>query len=42
MSEIAKWSPIIKAAGGHYRLVPSGKRPLNYDLWASAKEEWTR
>ena len=27
--------------GGHYRLVPTGKRPLNYDLWASAKQEWT-
>ena len=32
----------IKAAGGHYRLIPTGKRPLNYDLWASAREEWTR
>jgi myo-inositol-1(or 4)-monophosphatase len=40
--DVAAGLAIIKASGGHYRLVPTGKRPLNYDLWASAKEEWTR
>ena len=40
--DVAAGLAIIKAAGGHYRLVPTGKRPLNYDLWASAREEWTR
>jgi myo-inositol-1(or 4)-monophosphatase len=40
--DVAAGLAIIKASGGHYRLVPTGKRALNYDLWASAKEEWTR
>jgi len=40
--DVAAGLAIIKAAGGHYRLVPTGKRALNYDLWASAKEDWTR
>ncbi len=40
--DVAAGIAIIKAAGGHFRLVPTGKRPLNYDLWASAREEWTR
>ena len=40
--DVAAGLAIIKASGGHYRLVPTGKRPLNYDLWASAREEWTR
>ena len=40
-SDLEKWPAIIKASGGHYRLVPTGKRALNYDLWASAREEWT-
>lgn len=39
--DVAAGLAIIKAAGGHFRLVPTGKRPLNYDLWASAKQEWT-
>jgi myo-inositol-1(or 4)-monophosphatase len=40
--DVAAGLAIIKASGGHYRLVPTGRRPLNYDLWASAREEWTR
>ncbi len=40
--DVAAGLAIIRASGGHYRLVPAGKRPLNYDLWASAHEEWTR
>ncbi len=40
--DVAAGLAIIRASGGHYRLVPTGKRPLNYDLWASAREEWTR
>jgi myo-inositol-1(or 4)-monophosphatase len=40
--DVAAGLAIIKASGGHYRLIPTGKKPLNYDLWASAREEWTR
>ena len=40
--DVAAGLAIIRASGGHYRLVPTGRRPLNYDLWASAREEWTR
>jgi myo-inositol-1(or 4)-monophosphatase len=40
--DVAAGLAIIKASGGYFRLVPTGKRPLNYDLWASAREEWTR
>ena len=38
--DVAAGLAIIKASGGHYRLVPTGKRPLNYDLWASGRAEW--
>jgi myo-inositol-1(or 4)-monophosphatase len=40
--DVAAGLAIIKASGGYFRLVPTGKRPLNYDLWASGREEWTR
>ena len=40
--DVAAGLAIIKASGGYFRLVPTGKRPLNFDLWASAREEWTR
>lgn len=40
--DVAAGLAIIKASGGHFRLVPTGKRPLNYDLWASSHEEWLR
>lgn len=40
--DVAAGLAILRASGGHYRLVPTGRRPLNYDLWASAREEWTR
>ena len=40
--DVAAGLAIIKASGGYYRLTPTGKRPLNYDLWAAAREEWTR
>lgn len=40
--DVAAGLAIIRASGGHFRLVPTGKRPLNYDLWASSHEEWTR
>lgn len=40
--DVAAGLAIIKASGGHYRLIPTGKKPLNFDLWASAREEWTR
>ena len=39
--DVAAGLALIKAAGGFYRLVPSGKKPLNYDLWASGHEAWT-
>jgi len=40
--DVAAGLAIIKAAGGYYRLVPTGRRPLNYDLWASGREAWIR
>jgi len=40
--DVAAGLAIIKAAGGCYRLVPTGKRALNYDLWASGREDWIR
>lgn len=40
--DVAAGLAIIKASGGHFRLVPTGKRPLNYDLWASSHAEWTQ
>lgn len=40
--DVAAGLAIIKASGGYFRMVPTGKRPLNYDLWASGREEWTR
>lgn len=33
---------LIKGSGGHYRMVPTGKHPLNFDLWVSGREAWTR
>ena len=33
---------LVKASGGSYRMVPTGRHPLSFDLWASAREEWTR
>ncbi len=39
--DVAAGLAIIKASGGYFRLVPTGKRSLNYDLWASSHEEWT-
>ena len=40
--DVAAGLALVKASGGHYRLEPTGKRPLNFDLRASAREEWTR
>lgn len=40
--DVAAGLALIKGAGGHYRMVPTGKRPLNFDLWVSAREAWTR
>jgi myo-inositol-1(or 4)-monophosphatase len=40
--DVAAGLALIKGSGGHYRLVPTGRRPLSFDLWASAREEWTR
>ena len=40
--DVAAGLALIKGAGGYYRMVPTGKRPLNFDLWVSAREEWTR
>ena len=39
--DVAAGLAIIQASGGHYRLIPTGKRPLNFDLWASAHQAWT-
>ena len=39
--DVAAGLAIIKASGGHYRMIPTGKKPLNFDLWASAHEAWT-
>lgn len=39
--DVAAGLALIQAAGGFYRMVPSGKKPLNYDLWASGREAWT-
>jgi len=40
--DVAAGLAIIQAAGGCYRLVPPGKRALNYDLLASGREDWIR
>ena len=39
--DVAAGLAIIKASGGHYRMIPTGKKPLNFDLWASAHAAWT-
>jgi len=39
--DVAAGLAIIKASGGHYRMIPTGKKPLNFDLWASAHQAWT-
>lgn len=39
--DVAAGLALVKASGGHYRLEPTGRHPLNFDLWASAREEWT-
>jgi myo-inositol-1(or 4)-monophosphatase len=40
--DVAAGLALIKGAGGYYRMVPTGKRPLNFDLWVSGREAWTR
>lgn len=40
--DVAAGLALVKASGGHYRLEPTGRHPLNFDLRASAREEWTR
>jgi myo-inositol-1(or 4)-monophosphatase len=40
--DVAAGLALIKGSGGHYRMTSTGKRPLNFDVWVSAREEWTR
>ncbi|HAZ65350.1 MAG TPA: hypothetical protein DCY41_01185 [Opitutae bacterium] len=40
--DVAAGLALIKGSGGYYRIIPTGKRPLNFDVWVSAREEWTR
>jgi myo-inositol-1(or 4)-monophosphatase len=38
--DVAAGLAILRAAGGFYKLEPSGKRPLNYNLRAVGRREW--
>ncbi|MDR2980687.1 MAG: inositol monophosphatase [Puniceicoccales bacterium] len=38
--DIAAGMAIVRAAGGVIDLQPTGKKPLNFNLWAAGKQEW--
>ncbi len=38
--DVAAGMAIVLAAGGVIDLKPTGKKPLNYNLWAAGKREW--
>lgn len=40
--DVAAGLALIRGSGGHYRMTPTGRHPLSFDLWASGHETWTR